>query len=368
MIVKFCNDSWFHCKEKEYFKRILKSLRYHSVSSSQHRPTTQIVFLSSFNDKAIRHYFEDISKDFKTYNSIIELCEIFSLRNSPKTSIKIPGFAYDMLESALSYSFFGKILKLLLCQDLLSYFEFRQTLKSIPKEDLSQVVLSFFTSIGLTDISELIVLFSSSSDRNREYALKFLCNACNDIEIRQRLSRRGFLLSSDVLVVAGFYDQLKNKFSYCVNKAMSLNQRKLITHFDSKTELVLNRIHCWFTSQSDEVGSILIIGRRFLTRGLNILNQKAFLQSYDFNVDAELFNLKKILKLSLCKFSETGQEVLVIIEQYPKKVSYMISQDDEIKSIFHSNHIALACIEPGTKNIYSFESNQFVLQCLKHVY
>ena len=374
MIVKFCNDSWFYCKEKEYFKRILKSLRYHDPSDGLNKSTTQIVFLSSFNDRSIRHYFEDSSKDFKTYNSFVELCEIFFIIDSVKPNtfvfrfFRTPDFVYDMLESAISYSFLGACLKFLLGQDLLMFFKYRQSLKSISKEDLSHIVLSFFTAIGLIDISELIVIVSSSSDRNREYALKFLCNACNDMEIRRNLSQRGFLLSSDVLVVAGFYDQLKNKFSCCVNKTISRNQKKLLTHFGSKTELVLTRIHCWFNSQSDEVGSILIIGRRFLTRGLTVINKKAFLQSYDFNIDAELFHLKKILKLSLGKFFETGQEILVIIEHHPNKISYMISQDDEIKSIFHSNQIALACIEPGTKNIYSFESNQFVLQCLKQVY
>lgn len=374
MIARFCNDSWFYCREKEYFKRILKYLRYHDPSDGVSRATTQIVFLSSFNDRSMRHYFEDSSKDFKTYNSFFGLCGIFSLldsenpNSSSRRDLRLPDFIYDILESALSSFLVGTLLKAILGRNLLGYFKFRQDLKSIPKEDLSHVILSFFTAIGLIEMSELIVIISSSTDRKREYALKFLCDACNDTEIRRKLAQRGFLLTSDVMVVAGLYDQFRNKFSFTGFKTISEVQRKILTHFNFKTELVLNRIHCWFNTQSDEDGSILIIGRRFLTRGLTLLNKKAFLQSYDFNIDADLFQLRKILKLALVDFSKSGQEMLVIIEHHPNKISYMISLDDEIKSIFHSNQIALACIEPGTKNIYSFESNQFVLQCLKQVY
>lgn len=375
MLVRFYNESWLSCNEKEYFKRILKYLRYHKSLERLERPTTQIVFISCFADPSMQQYFEDSSRDFKTYNSADDLCEFFPTQEDVKCHdtffkfIKLPDFFFRMLETAISNSFLAPYANYLLGKDFVRHLNFRLRLKSLSKAELSQMILSFFRSIGLTDSSKLTLVISQTSDLNQQFAVRFLCHACNDDGVRQNIPIGSSVFPIDSVFIAASYDKFKNSLICTADKRILDSQHKLILSFGTKAKWVSNRIHFKTTDiKKKEIGFVVIIGRRFLTKGLNFLNQTAFLQSYDHSKDEGLVCLKKIIKIYLSKFSKNDSEVLVVIENYPNKISYMISQDDEIKTLLHGNRIALACIEPESQDIYTFEGTQFIQQILKHVY
>lgn len=375
MLVRFYNESWLSCNEKEYFKRILKYLRYHKSLERTARPTTHIVFLSCFADPSMQQYFEDSSRDFKTYNSVDDLCEFFPNQEDIKCHdtffkfFKLPDFFFRILETVISNSFLAPFAHFLLSKDFVGHLNFRLRLKSLSNMEVSQMVLSFFRSIGLANFSKLTLVVSQTSDLNQQFAVRFLCHACNDDEVRKNIPTGSSVFPFDSIFVAASYDKRKNSLHCRTDKRILDSQHKLILSFGTKAEWVSNRIQFKTSDiKKKEIGFVVIVGRRFLTKGFDFLNQTAFLQSYDHSKDEGLVCLKRIIKVYLAKFAKNDSEVLVVIENYPNKISYMISQDDELKTLLHGNRIALACIEPESQDIYTFEGTQFIQQILKHVY
>lgn len=63
--------------------------------------------------------------------------------------------------------------------------------------------------------------------------------------------------------------------------------------------------------------------------------------------------------------SETASE---IFKEAFKKHKNEILNNWFQQTLFHGKNVALACIEPETKDIYFFEGNQFIQKSLKQIY
>ncbi len=223
--------------------------------------------------------------------------------------------------------------------------------------------------IGLTSFSKLNIIIGVN-DVNVKYWIQFVCKSLNNSKIKHLLSIKNIMISENHQTCYGTFEKEKNKFSFkTTNDILDLN-KPLVEYLERKSSWVLDRkrVKDLIDIPSINTSNVLIIGRRILTRGHNPINESSLIQSYDYKTDMDHRLIEMILKKFLKLFKNSITNFLIVIENYPNQISYIISRDEELKTLLHGNVIALACIEPDTKDIYTFEGNQFIQKSLKHIY
>jgi len=372
MIKTFHNDAWEVSDEWEYFTRILKTLRYHKSIDRLDIPTTQFFFLSRLNDVSIRQYFEDSSKHFKTYNSRIELCDLFKTTASLEGhKLKnVPTFILKVLEFLLRFKLLAPVMKLCFGKNVRGHLIYCEGLRALTRDQIADTLFLSFKSVGISEVSKMFILISLSTNNNVSFGINFFARALLDKEVKSLLFKQGLFIPDDCLVLVGKSSKRKNILTYHPLSSISDSQKPLLGFLERKTDWVFQRKKSKTLNDlpNTNQGLVLIVGRRFLTRDLHSLDKDAFIQSYDYKTDQDLSVLGNILKLFLVEYRRLNSCALIVVENFPGHISNMVSKNEELKSLINGWKIALACIDPDTKEIYAFEGHQFVLKCLKHKY
>jgi hypothetical protein len=370
MINEFSNEAWHLSNEKDAYIRILKSIRYHKALERLDGPTTNLLFISRLSDFPLRQHFEESSRHFKTFNVFNSVSLFFDAPNDSQSGIlrKLPYWILNFLDQLFGNRLFHFILRPCLALDFIEHFNFRAKLRSLSKDEIASEIIKLLRLVGLTNFSRLNVLIGPFNDKNLSFGIEFMCSALNDQLIQGLLRDRGILIPENFQTNYG--TSHNNKISYKSFKPTLEINRSLIAYLEKKTQFVNDR-----KKVKDIIGqsvakkiNTIIIGRRILTRGHVPLNDSSFIQSYDFKNDQDLKLLQEVLKKLLLSLKQTNSEALIVVENFPNKISYLISRDEGLKKLFHGRNIALACIEPDSKDIYFFEGNQFVQKSLKQIY
>lgn len=374
MYKEFKNESWEASSEKDFYVRTLKSIRFHRPLERLDAPTTNLLFVSRLTDPSIRQYFEDSSRHFKTYNLYTDLSDFFKVRDGAVgefSSSKFPNWFFNILE--LKPFFF--LLKRFFSPQFKDHFAYRKRLRGLSLDDLAREVGAIFQMIGLKHFSRLNVIIGANDDKNVHYGIKFLCKLLNNPQVKSLLAEKYVLIPDDHQTAYGIFSRKKSQLKFVfVSDILDVNS-SLLEYLKKKTEWVMERkrVKDLLDKESKNTNNkdaerTLIIGRRILTRGQDILNSNSLIQSYDYKHDADLKIIQRILVRFLRSFNEANATALIIIENYPNQISYLVSRDEHLKELLHGSSIALACVEPETKDIYTFEGDQFIQKSLKQIY
>lgn len=372
MIKEFNNEAWQSSDWKESYIITLKSIRYHKAVDRLDSPTTSLLFVSKINDASIRQHFEDSSKHFKTYNTFNFTNSLLDAPSEAEngTLRKLPFWPLNILDVLLNTSGISFLVRLFLRGELRDHFSYRSRLKSMPKEQLAQELSALFHLVGLTSLSQLNVFIGSNNSRNSLFAVKFMAENLNHPTVKNLLGSSGVSIPEGCQTLYGFFDKKKNRIDYQFTDITLDINKSPINYLQRKTNWVLDRKRVKDLTHDSKINrnKTFIIGRRLLTRGHDPLNETALIQSYDYKKDPNLTLLSQLLKNLLRELSTSHPEALVVVENYPNQISYLISKDEDLKSYLNGNNIALASIEPESKDVYVFEGDQFVQRSLKHIY
>ena len=372
MLTCFYKDSWSKYQESDYFRRVLKILRYHNPVARFTRPTTQLVFFSSPKDAPLRQYFEESSRHFKTYNTSYKLFDLLSHNESDlpdKIGKYYPLWFITFLYKLSMIPLIGKIVNSLLPFEIRLHFQYRTKLHSLSVNDFVDMILPSFKSMGVVEFSNLNVFICQSLHLNDLYGMKFLCEMCKREDVQEGFIRNGFKFTDGATFLTGFFN--KKSFTFSFSKQIEKDSGKLQGYFLRKVDWVQSRMGSLKFNQEALLtkGYVFVAGRRHLTRGSTLNKSDVFLQSYDFQEDPQMCHLQKLILQQLpVIFTEGHEEILVVIEHYPTTVIELIRRNSDLKKFLKSPKIAIACIEPDSKVIYALEGSQFVQQFLKQVY
>lgn len=369
-MTEFSNKTWHDSHEKEFFVRTLKTIRYHKAIDRLDGPTTTLIFVSQFSDLLIRQHFEESSRHFKTYNTFRNISVLFKTPEESRKSklSKIPLWILDTVDFLLGIKVISLILKIFLKGEFKEHFSYRAKLRSMTMEELATELSSLFHLIGVTSFSQLNVLIGTSEDKSVEFGVRFICKTMNEPKMINFLLNEGIVFPEKFQTCYGIFRD--NKLSYKSTTPVTDINKPLMRYLEKKTLWVIDRkkVKGLIDIQDNKRVKTIIIGRRLLTRGHDPLNETSLIQSYDYKSDLDLKLIQRVLKSFLESLKQSNSEALIVIENFPNQISYLISRDDELKTLLNGNTIALACIEPETKDIYVFEGNQFIQKSLKHIY
>lgn len=370
MTNEFKNEAWHLSSEKDAYIRTLKTIRYHKALERLDGPTTNLLFVSRLSDFPLQQHFEESSRHFKTYNIFNNVSVFFDAQNDSQFGIlsRMPSWVLNFLDILFGFSLFRFLLKPCLALNVIDHLKFRTKLRSLSKNEKTAEILKMLRLVGLTNFSRLNVLIGPFEDKNLSFGIEFVCTALNDKVIQGLLRDNGILIPEYFQVNYGTFQ--KNKISYTSFRPFLEINRSLVEYLQKKTQFVNDRkkVKDIIDRPNTKNVNTIIIGRRKLTRGHIPLNDSSFIQSYDFKNDVDLKLIQGLLKSFLLTFKMTNKEALIVVDNYPNQISYLISRDEELKTLFHGRNIALACIEPDSKDIYFFEGNQFVQKSLKQIY
>jgi len=328
-------------------------------------------------------------------------------------------------------------------------------------DEMAQRVFNVLNCAGLTkNFSEFVVMLAhGSSSVNNPHFSAYDCGACsgkpgapnsrsfahmaNLPEVRQKVAEKGILIPQSTRFIGAFRntcndtleffdisnlssenaDQEKwnrwKKFVNSLTKASALNAKERCRRFalvelnispETALEEVMKRSSAIFEPRPElnhATNSLLIVGRRSLTRGL-FLDRRAFLNSYDPTHDADGAILNSILNAAIpvsgginleYYFSRVDNHVygcgtklphnvagligvmngidddlrtglpiqmvevhdpvrlLAIIEQKPEIMSQVLAKNANVRQWVHHFWVKLACIDPDTGIIYFFNKN-----------
>lgn len=372
MLTCFYKDSWSSYQESDYFRRVLKTLRYHNSIARIDKPTTQLVFFSSPEDAPIRHYFEESSRHFKTYNTSYKLFELFSHKDNDsfvKNGRYYPLWFLSFLYKVTMIPIVGKIISSLLPSQVRLHFHYRTKLHSLTVNDFMELILPSFKTMGITEFSKLNVLICQSFHLNYLYGMKFICDMCKREDVREAFILNGFRFADEAIFFFGVFNKKRSSFKFY--QQAKEDSVKLQEYFFRKVDFVQSRIGTLKFNQETLLtkGFVFVAGRRHLTRGSTLNKPEVFLQSYDFQEDPSMCHLQKLILQQLpVILSQSHEEILVVIEHNPTMVLEVINRSSELKDFLKWPNIAIACIEPESKIIYALEGTEFVQQFLKQVY
>lgn len=367
------NDSWKASPEKDYFRRVLKTLRYHSAIERLDKPTTNIIFISSLKDVPIRHHFEDSSRHFKTYSTSLSVFGLSSggLAESEPCLMSrlffcepVAAFLFVLWQKPFLKNFiqhlFGRYLN--------HYFQFRLQIEELPNVDLLERVVNGFKTLGIQNFAPLNILIHQYDDPVMVYAIRLIAELSNKPENRKVLHAVGLITDDDPVFAVAKFRPDKNDFDF--QKCTEVQHSSFWSYFKKKTERVISTMTFWKEVPGTDLrGQIFIFGKRQLTRGSILNTTNIFHQSYDYQSDLNLEILAALLKRKLRLIKETSpKDVLLVIEHKSTSLGGLISKDNDLKNLLSVGNVAVACIEPESKEIYALEGNQFIQQVLKHVY
>lgn len=371
MYKEFRNESWHDSKEKESYLRTLKTIRFHKNLDRQAAPTTTLIFVSRLSDPSIRQHFEDSSKHFKTYNLYTDISEFFSvpLNFSDRKLQKTPFWVLNILDSVLKVNVINFFVFSFLPESFKNHFSYRKKLRSLTEDDIVKEISLIFQIIGLTRFSKLNVVIGANDEKNVKFGIKFLCKSLNDSKLKSLLANKNIMLPEDYQTFYGAFKREKNKLVFKATTQILDINKSLMNYLERKSLWVLDRkrVKDLIDIPAKEESLTLIIGRRILKRGHDPINESSLIQSYDFKVDIDHKLIQMILKKFIRAFRQSNINALIIIENYPNLISDLIVGDEELRLLLHGTMIALACIEPDSKEIYTFEGDKFVQRSLVQI-
>jgi len=366
----FRNEAWVAAEEKDFYLKTLKTIRFHKPLERFDFPTTNLLFVSRLTDAPIRQYFEDSSRHFKTYNLYTDTTEFFSMPVAATTATThTPVIVLDLLDLISRIKILSVILSKFLTTSQMAHLTYRKSLRSLSPDQLASAVAGLFQTIGLTNFTKLNVIIVANENKDLLFGVKLLCKVLNDDKMKQRLANQSVHIPESYQTAYGILDYKTNTLKYHFIRPIYEMNKSLLRYLEKKTVLVMERIRVkdLVRAKGSPGKRTLIIGRRILTRGQDLLNENSLIQSYDYKFDVDQKLLGKLLKSSLDSFRLARINSLIIVESFPSQVSYLISRDKELQDLLHGNKFALACVEPETKDVYTFEGEQFVLKSLSQV-
>ncbi len=372
MYKDFKNEFWLNGEEKDFYLRTLKSVRFHKPLERIDAPTTTLLFVSRLTDPSIRQHFEDSSRHFKTYNLYTEITDFFSVPGESEQleETKTPEWFFVVIENIFRVPLLKRVLSRFLSESQSSYLAYRKKLKSMTVYDLVNEIALLYQTMGLINLTKLNVIVSINDERNVRYGIRFLSQVLNDPSVKEILANKNILIPNDYQTLYGDFCIKKNKIRIGNrDKILSVND-SLLHYLEKKTTWVMEKVRVkdLVKAKSTNDSRTLIIGRRILTRGQVVLNENCLIQSYDYKHDMDFKFIQRILKKFLQSFKAANVGALILIENYPAHISELIARDDDLKRLLHGNDIALACVEPDSKDIYTFEGDQFIQKSLKQIY
>lgn len=364
---EFKNEAWASAVEKDFYLRTLKTIRFHRPLERFNLPTMTLLFVSRLTDPPIRQHFEDSSRHFKTYNLYTDISGFFTLPDEDKKTLTLtPVLFLDWLDILSRVKFFDFFLSKFLTVPQKAHLTYRNSLRSLGSDELAGRIADLYQTIGLTNFTKLNVIIAANDNKNIRFGVKHLCRALDNEEIKRLLSNKNIQVPKDYQTAYGMLDYKKNTLKYSFIGSIRESNKSLLNFLEKKTAWVMekNGAKDLVYAKSHQDKRVLIIGRRILTRGQDNLNESSLIQSYDYQLDVNQKLLRMLLKSSLKSFRLAKVNVLIIIESFPVQVSHLIYQDEELRDLLHGNEIALACVEPETKGIYTFEGDQFISKSL----
>jgi uncharacterized protein len=322
-------------------------------------------------------------------------------------------------------------------------------------EEMTDRVFTVLRNMGMVEFSPLIVLIShGSSSLNNPHFAAYDCGACsgrpgapnartfammaNMPEVRQKLASRGMIIPQTTHFIGAYHDTCVETVEMfdleCLSKekaneilrlqktidiARGLNakercRRFAVVELGITTEQALNEVNhrasVLFEPRPElnhATNALCVVGRRSCTRGL-FLDRRAFLNSYDPNLDSDGAILKQILnavipvcgginleyyfsridpavygcgtKLShnVCSLLgvyngidddlRTGLPVqmteihdpvrlLLVIEQKPEIIMQVLQSNRSLMQWVQNEWVKVACIDPGSHKAFCFKPN-----------
>lgn len=321
----------------KYIQNLLRLIKNHKALPRLDEPTTQIIFLDDFGDTLYREYYEESSKHFKTFGTVGQFCHDHrpAVGKSNKGSVRL----LDI--------FGGKVLE----AQIIS--------KNWTKEHMADHISFFLKSIGLTEFSNLIVVISPSDKKDYSSLARYLCQIANDIEVKKILNQKfNIVIPATTIFVAAIHDHDQARVNVSKGYALTSDHQSLLNYFGRKTEWVMERYVKLHTSGPNDINHsahnmLVVIGRRPLTRGL-YLNDEAFLQSYDYNLDAECNYLNEILKALIDVYETKNKKEakplahMFLIEHFPSSIQDFLACNGHIVESLKKNKFKLAVLHPET--------------------
>lgn len=381
MYREFKNESWTLANERDSYLRTLKMIRFYKSSFRTNKEhTTTLIFFSRLTDVPVRHHFEESSRFFKTYNLFADLTYILRSQTSAsdKRLKRIPVWFLDVLEKFFGIKIISYLLGWMLPNSICDHLDYRSRLRALSEEEFVEEIALVFKSMGLLSLPHLSVLVGDDEDMNLQFGIKLLAKALNSSVVKCLLREKGILVPDAGLTLWGVFQKNKNLFGFKASIGALDNRevfrdhlgkhKKAINYLERKAKWIINvkKIKPVQAGTSKNDSTIILIGRRHLTKGHIPLNESTFVQSYDFSCDDDFSSIKLMLKTFLTSLGQSN--ALLVIENYPNHISCLISKDAELQSMLHGKSVALACVDPESRDIYTFEGDQFVQRNLKQVY
>lgn len=327
-------------------------------------------------------------------------------------------------------------------------------------DEMATRVENLLKSIGLVGSFAPIVYVvghGSSSINNPHYAAydcgacsgragsvnaRVFCSMANHLEVRKILATKGIFIPEETQFIGGIHDTTRDEIMFfdedslsplnrdghrenenTFSRALDANAKERSRRFASiDTKLAVSALHDKIKTRSVSLfeprpelnhatNTLCIVGRRSLTQGL-FLDRRAFMNSYDYQLDAEGKYLFNILKAAapVCGginleyfFSRTDNQklgagsklphnvmglfgvangidgdlrpglpsqmievhdplrLLIIVEHYPDVVLQTIQKSPETYEWFINEWVRLVVMDPDTYQFYYFEDGLFNL-------
>lgn len=322
----------------KYIQNLLRLIKKHKALPRLDEPTTQIIFLDDFGDTLYREYYEESSKHFKTFGTVGQICHDLRLAVGKIGGVRL----LDI--------FGGKVLE----AQIIS--------KNWTKEHMADHISFFLNSIGLTEFSKLIVVISPSDKKDYSSLARYLCQIANDAEVKKILHQKfNIIIPATTIFVTAIHDHDQARVNVSKSYALTSDHQSLLNYFGRKTEWVMEKYVKLHTPGLNDTNHsahnmLVVIGRRPLTRGL-YLNDEVFLQSYDYNLDAECNYLNEILKALIDVYEIKNKKEakplahMFLIEHFPSSIQEFLSRNGQIVESLRKNKFKLAVLHPETMDI-----------------
>ena len=366
---EFRNEAWQASEERELYLKTLQTIRSHKPLERLGPPTTTLLFISGKTDLPIRQLFEESSRHFKTYNLYTDISGFFTGPDNVEVPLTNTPVIFLNLLDLLSRVRILRFISGLLTPSQKAHLSYRKFLRSLGPDEIADRIAELYQMIGLTNFTKLNVIIASKDNKNVRFGVKYLCKVLDDIRVKHHLANKNVQVPEGYQTAYGFIDYQKCRLKYHISGPVQGVNKSLLQFLVRKTSWVMEKIRLYdlMTARRNNGKKILILGRRPLTRGLDVLNEISLVQSYDYQFDIGQKLLLMLLKSSLKSFRHTGTHALIVVESFPEQVSRLLSKDDELRSLLNGNEFALACVEPETKNIYAFKGDQFILKTIGEV-